>query len=74
MVDVPSRNVLSIIADGDPRAVKFFEQIASEINANGVGPVRPAAPFQGQQHFDTSLSRPIWWTGTMWINAAGVAV
>jgi hypothetical protein len=28
----------------------------------------------GQQYFDTTINRPIWWDGTNWINAAGTVV
>jgi hypothetical protein len=28
----------------------------------------------GQQYFDTTIGRPIWWNGTNWINAAGTVV
>jgi hypothetical protein len=28
----------------------------------------------GDQYFDTTINRPIWWTGTNWINAAGTVV
>ena len=30
--------------------------------------------FVGQQYFDTTINRPIWWTGTVWINASGTTV
>lgn len=74
MVDTPTRNTLSIIAHGDQRAVKFFEDVGAAINANGVGIARPPTPFRGQQHYDTVLLIPIWFNGTIWTNAAGVAV
>lgn len=28
----------------------------------------------GQTYFDTTLGIPIWWNGTVWINAAGAPV
>lgn len=74
MVDTPTRNALAIIAHGDQRAVKFFEDIGDAINSNGIGTVRPATPFQGQQHYDATLLKPIWWNGTIWTDAAGLAV
>jgi len=36
---------------------------------------RPTTDLQvGQFYFDTTITRPIWWTGTNWINAAGTVV
>ena len=36
---------------------------------------RPNTNLQvGQQYFDTTINRPIWWNGTNWINAAGTVV
>lgn len=42
----------------------------------GVGATRPASPATGQLWFDTSLAtpRPIWWTGTAWVDATGTTV
>lgn len=74
MVTPPPRNSLAIIAHGDTRAVKFFEDVADAINANGVGASRPIYPAIGQQHYDTALSIPIWFNGSIWTDAAGLAV
>ena len=74
MADTPTRNTLLIIAHGDQRAVKFFEDVGAAINANGSGDTRPTTPFLSQQHYDTVLLRPIWWNGTIWTDALGVAV
>lgn len=38
---------------------------------------RPAYPNPGQQFFDTTLDadgKPIWWTGTAWVDATGATV
>ena len=32
---------------------------------------RPNPSFAGQQYFDTTLGRPIWWNGTAWVDNAG---
>lgn len=32
---------------------------------------RPSSPEDGQMYFDTDLGIPIWWTGSIWINASG---
>ena len=35
---------------------------------------RPASPLPGQQHFDTTLGKPIWYDGTNWVDATGTTV
>lgn len=35
---------------------------------------RPAAPVVGQQDFDTTVGKPVWWNGASWIDAAGNVV
>jgi hypothetical protein len=35
---------------------------------------RPLAPFLYGCYFDTTLGIPIWWDGTKWVDAGGVAV
>ena len=32
---------------------------------------RPTNALPGYQYFDTTLSKPIWWTGTKWVDATG---
>jgi hypothetical protein len=41
----------------------------------GATTARPSTSLAiGQQYFDTTIGRPIWWNGTNWINAAGTIV
>lgn len=35
---------------------------------------RPVNVNVGFQYFDTTINKPIWWTGTMWIDSTGVNV
>lgn len=35
---------------------------------------RPTATFTGQQYYDTTLTKPIWWDGTDWKDATGTIV
>lgn len=35
---------------------------------------RPAAPAAGVSFFDQTLGKPIWWSGTAWVDATGTAV
>jgi hypothetical protein len=58
----------------------YFAQIdnftqSSAIPDSGITASRPTEQLQiGQQYFDTTINRPIWWNGTNWINAAGTVV
>ena len=44
------------------------------VTLNGVTGSRPASSILGQYYFDTTINRPIWWTGSAWIRADGTAV
>jgi hypothetical protein len=58
----------------------YFNQIDNftqnvTIPAKGTTALRPTDALQvGQVYFDTTLNRPIWWTGTQWIKADGTVV
>jgi hypothetical protein len=62
----------------------YFNQIdnftqAASIPLSGTTANRPISTVQiplpvGQQFFDTTLTRPIWWTGSKWIKADGTVV
>lgn len=48
--------------------------IATEVGgklSRSVGASRPASPVAGDLHFDTALGKPVWWTGTGWVDANG---
>lgn len=74
MVTIPTRDVLAIVSHGDQRMVRWFEDAQAAFEANGVGDMRPPFPGLGQQHYDTTLLQPIWFNGTIWTDAAGLAV
>lgn len=38
---------------------------------SGITVNRPSNPQIGFQYFDTTLNKPIWWTGTKWVDSAG---
>ena len=38
----------------------------------GVTASRPVSPTTGQMFFDTTLGIPIWWNGTIWVDATGM--
>jgi hypothetical protein len=51
----------------------FFSLRAQEMS--GTTANRPTKRlFVGMPYFDTTLNRPIWYTGTNWIRADGVVV
>jgi len=62
----------------------YFTQIdtytqGNTIPASGTTANRPISSTTntvqvGQFYFDTTLTRPIWWTGTNWIKADGTVV
>lgn len=46
-------------------------------NLKGTTAQRPAFPFIGLLYFDTTLAafgKPIWYTGTVWVDATGTSV
>lgn len=43
------------------------------ILASGATSARPTARPVGQQFFDTTLGKPVWWNGTAWVDATGTA-
>ena len=47
-----------------------------DINAplGGYGDSRPSAPRPGCCFFDSTLGKPIWWSGSSWVDALGVVV
>ncbi len=42
--------------------------------SGGSSEERPATPKLYHPYFDTTLGKPIWWTGTKWVDAVGVDV
>ena len=46
----------------------------NDMNKAGVTADRPATPYPGYQFFDKTLMKPIWYTGSGWIDATGATV
>lgn len=44
------------------------------VTLNGVSASRPRASVIGQFYFDTTLGKPVWWSGTAFVDAAGSVV
>ena len=49
-------------------------QYVQLVTQSGITGSRPSTPVTGQMYFDTTLNRPIWWTGSSWILADGTVV
>lgn len=72
----------SNVAEENGRAgsswVEFFSEVFKSIRAlqnSGTTAQRPTQGlYIGRPFFDTTLNRPIWYTGTNWIRADGSVV
>ena len=59
----------------DPRLEAQIQEIITKVKQlRSGGDERPSDPPLFSCHFDTSLGKPIWWDGTKWVDAGGVAV
>lgn len=64
--DITPNTVYSVIA-GDIWITKGY-------NPQGITSSRPTDAVIGDQFYDTSLQKPIWFNGTLWKDASGTAV
>ena len=56
---------------------QMFQRIAGVVNNPDFGATaaRPTAQLAvGQTYFDTTLGKPVWWRGAVWVDAAGNVV
>lgn len=54
---------------------KFVDYFGNgDVYLEGVTSNRPNSPNKGTIYFDTTLNKPIWWTGTKWVDATGTDV
>lgn len=46
------------------------------IKASGITSARPTLTTAdaGFQYYDTTIGKPVWWSGTAWKDASGIAV
>lgn len=54
--------------------VQMFQRVASAVNNPDAGATadRPASQLVvGQIYFDTTLGKPVWWSGAVWVDASG---
>ncbi len=45
--------------------------VPQNIEISGTSANRPSSPYVGQMYFDTDLAKPIWYTGSDWVDAVG---
>lgn len=50
----------------------FLALVPGAAFQGGTTTQRPGSPILYQSYFDTTLGLPVWWTGTKWVNAAGI--
>lgn len=41
------------------------------VNLNGTSSNRPIVSVLGQRYFDTTIGKPIYWSGTSWVDGSG---
>jgi hypothetical protein len=75
---IPSYEYSQSQQDQFQNALRLYFNQLDEFNLNvtvpnfGPSSSRPTVGLLvGQQFFDTTLNRPIWWNGEYWINAIG---
>lgn len=48
-----------------------FVTLAAAVPLSGITSARPVTPATGTYYFDTTLGKPIWYSGTGWVDATG---
>lgn len=62
-------------AEWNRRAKDVINTHSKALQASDTTALRPTKNlYVGQFFFDTTLTRPIWWTGAAWIKADGTVV
>jgi hypothetical protein len=54
------------------KKVKVSDILAAKVPDAGSTLDRPITPNTGFMYFDTTLNRPIWFSGNLWVDALGV--
>lgn len=66
-IEIPRPEISTVTTPTDI----VFNSIA---NNSGNTDSRPSSVNKGFQYFDKTLNKPIWWTGTKWVDATGADV
>jgi hypothetical protein len=62
------------VNEGAPTAGDYLVANGTEWNAvamSGATGARPGSPVAGQSFFDTTIGKPVWWSGAAWVDATG---
>jgi hypothetical protein len=57
--------------------VQMFQRVSAAFNNPDFGSTGARPTIQrtvGQTYFDSTLGKPIWWNGTVWVDSAGTPV
>lgn len=60
-------------ADFAQTVLQNFTALQAVVNPAGATATRPTSPPVGLPYFDTDLGRPVWFSGTGWVDATGGA-
>lgn len=66
VLNTSHKGAMAIGNNGALKDIKFF--------GSATGADRPTNIEKGFCFFDTNLNKPIWWTGTKWVDANGTDV
>lgn len=79
MIDPPPNRGKVVNATGEPNNLfaSFFTQVftlCKDISTSGTSANRPQKNmYIGKTYFDTTIGKPIWWDGSIWVLADGTA-
>lgn len=69
-----STDQLVVVQNATPRLVDAGDVSLTTAGATTDRPTGLTAANAGRYYYDTTLSKPIWWNGSAWRDAAGSAV
>lgn len=66
--------IIPVIKDAEYDTMIYSGIIAQSITQSGTSSNRPTNINNGYQYFDANINKPIWWTGSKWVDATGAEV
>lgn len=72
--DFTDRKVLGWVSVGSGTDLNASEFKYVPLILSGATNSRPSWATTGMQYFDTTLRKPVWWSGTAWVDATGTTV
>lgn len=79
MIDPPPNRGAVVNQNGEPNSpfAAFFTQVFTlcfDVANSGITASRPTRNmYVGKQYFDTTIGKPIWWNGSIWVKSDGTA-